>query len=130
MSEALRVKSTLLCDSIRREDNGKLLLIGVYPGDILFASYPATFSGYILSLITASVDGPTPCQLKIEIGDSVVNSATVDLVFARGREEYIGLPVMFAAESPGMVVISIKVSSYDWQELLRIPASTIPSTNA
>ena len=37
-------QSIILCDDIRREDNGKLLLVGVYSGDIIPSSFPAFLS--------------------------------------------------------------------------------------
>lgn len=44
-------ETAILCDQVRREDNGKLILIGVYGGDILVDSYPATLG------LTAYVEG-------------------------------------------------------------------------
>lgn len=35
--------TAIFCDDIRREDNGKLLLIGVYPEGITIAGFPASF---------------------------------------------------------------------------------------
>jgi hypothetical protein len=41
---ALSLRSTLICDDIRREDNGKLLFVGVYTPGIRFAQLPASIS--------------------------------------------------------------------------------------
>lgn len=40
----VKFHNSILCDMIRREDNGKLLLIGVYGGDVLLQSYPTTLN--------------------------------------------------------------------------------------
>jgi hypothetical protein len=37
-----RVLAALVCDDVRREDNGKEILIGIYPGSILVPKFPAT----------------------------------------------------------------------------------------
>ena len=37
----IEVKSVLICEDIRREDTGKLMLIGVYGRDIGFVRFPA-----------------------------------------------------------------------------------------
>lgn len=44
-----RCETAILCDQVRREDNGKLILIGVYGGGVLLDSYPATLplSAYV-----------------------------------------------------------------------------------
>jgi hypothetical protein len=43
MSESpkLEVKSVVVCDLVRREDNGKEILIGVYPAGVLVPQFPA-----------------------------------------------------------------------------------------
>lgn len=43
------IETAVLCDQVRREDNGKLILIGVYAGGVLLNSYPTTLSlaGYV-----------------------------------------------------------------------------------
>lgn len=35
-------KYTLLCDDVRREDNGKLIILGLYFGVITVPQFPAT----------------------------------------------------------------------------------------
>src|SRR2546426_965311 len=37
----LKIKNAVVCDDIRREDNGKELLIGVYSGGIVVPQFPA-----------------------------------------------------------------------------------------
>lgn len=36
---------TVMCDEVRREDNGKFLLLGVFADAILFNSFPTTMMG-------------------------------------------------------------------------------------
>ncbi len=40
MNVPIELREGLICDEIRREDNGKALLVGVYPGDILMSKIP------------------------------------------------------------------------------------------
>jgi len=44
----IRVDYAILCDDIRQEANGKLILIGIYTGDILISEFPAKLSLCIL----------------------------------------------------------------------------------
>jgi len=39
---ALTLRATLICDEIRREDNGKLLFVGVYTPNLVVRQLPAT----------------------------------------------------------------------------------------
>jgi Family of unknown function (DUF6941) len=41
MAKRLHIRSVIICDDIRREDNGKELLIGVYSGVIIAPRLPA-----------------------------------------------------------------------------------------
>jgi hypothetical protein len=36
---------TVMCDEVRREDNGKFILLGVYSDAILFNSFPTSLTG-------------------------------------------------------------------------------------
>ena len=36
----MRIHNAIICDQVRKEDNGKHLLLGVYPTDILFPDFP------------------------------------------------------------------------------------------
>lgn len=40
----LTLSSVILCDDVRREDNGKDILIGVYTGDVLVPKFPISMS--------------------------------------------------------------------------------------
>ncbi|WP_409999415.1 DUF6941 family protein [Rhizobium leguminosarum] len=39
----MKIHNFTLCDIVRREDNGKYLLIGAYSNEIIFPAFPATF---------------------------------------------------------------------------------------
>lgn len=44
MSFAPRTVSLIVCDDVRQEINGKLILIGVYTGDIVVSALPVTLT--------------------------------------------------------------------------------------
>lgn len=57
---------TLLCDDVRREDNGKLLLIGMYTPNILVPMLPIGFPG--LSFVMGfTSDGPARHQMRAQL---------------------------------------------------------------
>jgi hypothetical protein len=44
MSAKFKFESSLICEQMRIENNGKLILLGVYPADIALFRLPASFS--------------------------------------------------------------------------------------
>ena len=40
MSDAFRIQNAILCEEVRVEKNDKLILLGVYPGDVLIHDIP------------------------------------------------------------------------------------------
>lgn len=64
---AIDVKSAIICDDIRTEDNGKRLLIGVYTGDILFTEFPVAFAPSImLEFVPFVQGGAMEFEMKLE----------------------------------------------------------------
>jgi hypothetical protein len=64
----------VICDDVRREDNGKLLIIGVYSGYIIVQQLPATL---LLSLvIAAEVDSSyeIPIELRVKFNKRVIRT--------------------------------------------------------
>lgn len=57
---------TLLCDDVRREDNGKLILIGLYTPHIVIPMLPMGFPS--LSFVIAfTSDGPARHQIRAQL---------------------------------------------------------------
>jgi hypothetical protein len=69
MAGRAKIRSVILCDDIRREDNGKEILIGVYNGVILFPKFPAVLRQLILRIEYDGVDKPKH-RLRLALIDS------------------------------------------------------------
>ena len=88
-------KYTLLCDDIRREDNGKLIVLGLYFGVITVPQFPAILPSLtVLSVFNADRPGNSPFTIRIQ---RLENGRTV--LEAQGFA-----PV----QQPGPVVMPIK----------------------
>ena len=61
-----KVTSVVLCDDIRKEMNGKDILIGVYSGIIQVSSYPMVLNGAVWVEIEPECVGEMAVKLKIE----------------------------------------------------------------
>jgi hypothetical protein len=64
-------KYTLMCDEMRREDNGKLLLIGVYQDVILASQFPFALPGITFYMkIESDRPGSWSVRMRLEHLDS------------------------------------------------------------
>lgn len=68
----------ILCDQVRREDNGKIFIIGVYASDIQVPSIPSTV---LLSLLLwfSGPTKPMKLDMKAELNSKEIISGSVDL---------------------------------------------------
>ena len=62
-SQDMKILSALICDDVRREDNGKEILIGVYSGSIAIPTIPANIT--LTAWINMEIHGP--CEFDFEI---------------------------------------------------------------
>lgn len=66
MVDVITFKHALLCDDVRREDNGKLILIGLYGGNIQVASLPTTLLLALVCECITNSEGPKQNEVHIE----------------------------------------------------------------
>src|SRR6185437_1672746 len=82
---AAQFGAVIVCDDLRKEVNGKDILIGVYAGDIVLASFPAWF----------------PCALWIEI--ETVETGEYELLFRLSLtgKPHLQFKVRMEVQQPG-----------------------------
>lgn len=124
MGEGLfELQSVILCDDIRREDNGKAFIIGVYSGDIVVQS-PANL-GLSLWLQGRALKGATSiaAQLKFAGEKDLASESSVpvdslklepgdDFIFAIGR-----IPINL--HSNGYLTVQLKFGDSEWSEIIK-----------
>jgi hypothetical protein len=101
--------STVFCDDIRLENNGKLLLIGVYQDFLIPAFLPQTL-GLSFWLRLGGVDkGVHEIHLTIGVDESVQNEINVKLdIQSEGQPAHvhlIGIPVQL--NSPSKIFVEV-----------------------
>ena len=64
-SSKVSVDCAIVCDDVRREQNGKLILIGVYGNNIIVPSYPVTLKLSIVLAGHSDVSAQVPLKLRI-----------------------------------------------------------------
>lgn len=117
---------SLVCDDIRREDNGKVMLIGVYVGEILVPAFPTELRLSVWSQWkspSASAE-PLVLDLKVELeGEKPLQAkGTVNGPLDEGDDVFLtvfGVPVK--ATKPTTLKLSAKIGGTDdgWRELAR-----------
>jgi hypothetical protein len=63
-----RIRSVILCDDVRREANGKEILIGVYNDTIIFSSFPAVLPQFVVR-VSLSIKDKDSKVFKLLIKD-------------------------------------------------------------
>jgi hypothetical protein len=125
MNTPLEVREVLVCDDIRREDNGKAILIGVYVGDIVANSFPLNLRlCFWLQGHASKGIGARDAQFKIELTNQDVEPLYLNAKFDAPPEDKVGGVLVFAgvpliAKQPGHLVLSVKVDGDNWLELMR-----------
>lgn len=125
MSTPLEVREVLVCDDIRREDNGKAILIGVYAGDIVANSFPLNIRlSFWLQGHARKGIGAGEAQFKMEITNQDVEPVFLSAKFDAPPQDEVGGILVFAGvpltvKQPGHLVLSVKEDNDNWLELMR-----------
>lgn len=110
-------KYTITCDQVRKEDNGKYMLLGVYTPDILVPQLP--FSLPLLTFFMClEADGPGKHDIKfqlshLETGKSIASGGG-EINFAEPGLAYF--PIAFGTihlEAVGVYTFSMKSSDQE-----------------
>jgi hypothetical protein len=123
MSQKLHVDFVLLCDDVRREDNGKFIIIGVYNNVIGIPELPATL---VLSLVLRLM-ADEACEVDAEFQCLVAGEPKA---FSKGRLKVAAAgPTLFRLsnfpivdiENAGDLEIRWRVGEEKWESIYSIP---------
>lgn len=68
---AITSKYTIICDDVRKEDNGKILLLGVYPENIVVPQFPFKMPSLCFyELLASDTAGKWPLKFRMEKTDT------------------------------------------------------------
>lgn len=65
--ESPLASSAIFCDEIRREDNGKLILLGVYLDDLLVPKFPALLPGLSIAVVLSGPSEERPKSIGVRV---------------------------------------------------------------
>lgn len=131
---AFRLINAVFCEDIRREDNGKDMLLGVYSGDIVVARCPTRVGMSLwLQYFSAPVRaGETGIDLRLRFDGHDEPVSQIGLPFMEEGETTLalrGMPV--AINGSGMLLLEHRLPGKDWAEIARKRVSCAePATQA
>jgi len=131
MSESPKVRFGILCEDIRREDNGKLILIGVFGDAILVKEFPAllTLANAVWFDLSTPFDGPLWSQVLLD--DAQIAAAKAMAVIEAGRPVMAIQPIPLRVPKEGVLSFQLKFSEDgDWQTTTTVPIRLNPSAGA
>jgi hypothetical protein len=129
----VRPRYVVFCDDIRREDSGKMLLIGVYGNAVIYRSLPAEAGLSAWIVLDQLQEGDFDFHCKYVMG---LNESTVAEVHGRASiraENNVGfslpfIPIRFDTE--GTLSLLFKVGGGPWDTLgsIEVRKGPIPPT--
>lgn len=67
----IAIKTVVVCDEVRREDNGKEILIGVYSAGVLVPQFPVPLNLTFWVQFKSAGAGELPIQFRLMAGEDV-----------------------------------------------------------
>lgn len=121
-SAAFRLINAVFCEDIRREDNGKDMLLGVYSGDIVVARCPTRvgMSLWLQYVSAPSVKGETGIDLRLRFDGHDEPVSQIGLPFMEEGETTLalrGMPVTI--NGSGVLLLEHRLPGKDWAEIAR-----------
>lgn len=117
---AIDIRSRVLCQDIRQEKNGKLILIGVYPGDIMFANFPA--NNYFSFYIEADSIGVAKGNLHVRVNVNNEEAVRMEIglqVEPGGRIVIPSPPLHLKFPEAGVLEFEMSDDEESWQTLIK-----------
>jgi hypothetical protein len=95
----------MICDDVRREDNGKEIIIGVYSGSIIAETFPIFLPTFAIRFVIK-----VPISQPLTLEGSVVGPNGVDIVKFQGDLKTVKIsPLVLPA--PGMHYVKAGIKS-------------------
>lgn len=123
--DAIKIRFGIVCDEVRREDNGKLLLIGVYSSSIIVQQLPAAL---VLALVIR-VDNEKPTEIPMEFrilhNDTPLRKGKGVLNLRLGGQNVMAIPSipLEKIEAEGRMSFQLRLRGRDWEEVCSLPLS-------
>ena len=73
-----KIEYAIVCDDVRREDNGKFIIIGAYGSDIRVSSIPANLRFSLLVAVRSEIEHQTLVSVRVNQDGKEIFRTTVE----------------------------------------------------
>ncbi|WP_426031955.1 hypothetical protein [Cypionkella sp. TWP1-2-1b2] len=111
----------ILCDLIRREDNNKLIAVGIYGSELNVGAFPAVLNLSILVRVVFPSAGPHSLKFRVSTNE-IKHDFGIDIEAKIKGHDLIPLafqPLIFQSPSKIDVMVEYKVNK--WKNILSVP---------
>ncbi len=134
MSDApkITVKAVVVCDEVRREDNGKEILIGVYSSGVLVPQFPAPLNFTFWVQFTSTGLGQSSLMFRVMGGEDVkFAEIRVDLNLIKSGLGSMAIgPVPVMLQIATSLTLQMKQGEHDdWLKIEEIVIDKGPAVN-
>lgn len=119
----MKIDNVIICDFIRKEDNGKPIMIGVYLENIQFLKFPATIGLTTWVQFHVGTKGKTEFEFRF-LKDRKPLATGAGELNIKDTKKQITLTVPTIAlviEGPGTLSCQIREKGKRWQTLKKFP---------
>jgi hypothetical protein len=118
--ENVEFSCPLLCDDIRREQSGKLILIGVYSSQILLTQFPGNMSLSIFGEISPKRLGEINIEFQFCLDDEPTSGIEMNLTIgALDTDLFATPPIPLTLNAPGVLSLRCREERGEWVETIR-----------
>lgn len=117
---AVKIKNAILCEDIRKEVSNKLILIGVYSGNILVTKLPTNISlnYYFDTIVKTSGIHQIYIRLSGPGKDSLVLGAGIDASEDNAHGAVTGPKMEVLLEREGTIKIAVSADKKSWKTVI------------
>lgn len=130
MRSSVRVKSALVMDDCRREDNGKLLMIGVYGPDLLVSEFPASVTLVFWHELEILGAGTAEVVFRVSVDDGKTEIVKVGGELQNPDEKGVAVFVIGGVKcempAPCDLLVEMKSGDGGWTEVHRKKVMELP----
>jgi len=118
MDRPLEITFAIVCDDVRREDNGKLIFIGVYGDNIGLPEIPASLALCLVLFIETQEEFSAQGTLRAMLDDKILSQAPIALGYKKGKSivSFSGIPIVI--EKPGNLIFELQIQGEERARIL------------
>jgi hypothetical protein len=117
MAYDIEVGDGLVCDDVRREDNGKLILIGVYSSNMIVRELPAVLAPYLVIKLKANEPVDRAIQFRIMLNGEKIRSGKGRIKLSPGPAHWIVVPAIILDKlaTEGVLDFDLQIEDSEWK---------------